>query len=956
MKKGLKIAGIVLLVFLALLFILPFAFQGKIKDIAIDQANKNLNAEIFMGDLSLSFFKNFPNASVTIENFGVVGKNEFKGDTLANVGKLIAVVNIKSFFGNSYEINEIGLEDAYVYAKVLENGKANWDITIPDTTTKEKVDTSASSPINLNLESFLVKNMNVVFNDMQAKMYASVKDLNLDLAGQFSNGASLANVENMKLGVAKIVYTDRASAMGASLDQFNFTFSGSVSDAIAKLKTKIDVDKVSFFMSKIPYLSNAKLAADINLDADMKNNKFTFTENSIALNAIKANFSGFVQLIDSTTTDMDVQLNTPSIDFKQILSLIPAIYAKDFESIKTDGKVTLTAMANGRMQGEKLPAFDVKLKIADAMFKYPTLPSDVKDINIDVEASNPGGIADLTVLNIPTLKFNMAGNAFGAHLLLKTPVSDPDFDFGANGTIDFNKLKDVVPMDSMQMTGILKADLNAQGRLSYVEKEMYDKFTVDGNLNLANMILKMASLPYDVNVSAANLNFTTAYVDLTEMKIALGKNDLDIKGKVENFIPYVMKDETIKGNLSVNSNYFNLNDFISNDTTATEVATAEDTSAMSVVEIPANINFGLNVNFKQLIYDNIELENAVGKVTVKDQILDISQLSTNTMGGSLNVKGQYNVQNVASPKVNMDFVVKNMVISKVFSLVETAKEFAPMLADAGGNFSMSMNFVSDLGKDMMPVLKSVVGDGSFSSNEVQINGVKALNMIADKLNNSSLKDPKIKNLNIGFQIKDGRLLTNPFKTAVGNANMEVSGSSGLDQSLDYVAAIAVPTSLSSKVPVKANVKIGGTFTSPKIGLDLSSTTDAVKEVVKEKVTAVVDKAAQAALEKALDTQKKLMAEATSNAEKIRTEAKNAGDKLVAEAQSNADAMVNKAKNPLEKAAKKKAGEALVKEAKKQADKINAEADQKANSMVASTQQSTDKLVNDAKAKVEASKK
>ena len=123
------------------------------------------------------------------------------------------------------------------------------------------------------------------------------------------------------------------------------------------------------------------------------------------------------------------------------------------------------------------------------------------------------------------------------------------------------------------MTGILKADLNAQGRLSYVEKEMYDKFTVDGNLNLANMILKMASLPYDVNVSAANLNFTTAYVDLTEMKIALGKNDLDIKGKVENFIPYVMKDETIKGNLSVNSNYFNLNDFISNDTTASEVAT-----------------------------------------------------------------------------------------------------------------------------------------------------------------------------------------------------------------------------------------------------------------------------------------------------------------------------------------------------------------------------------------------
>lgn len=958
MKKGLKIVGIVLLVILALLFILPFAFQGKIKDIAVQEANKQLNAEIFMGDLSLSFFKNFPNASVTIENFGVVGKNEFKGDTLANVGKLLVVINIKSLFGDSYEINKVGLEDASLYAKVLEDGKANWDIMSSDTTQTEEVDTTAASPLKLSLESFVINNLNVVYNDMQSKMYASVKDLNLSMSGEFSQNdtlqvGSLANIEDLDLAIAKIVYTDRASAMGASMDDFSFKFSGSVSEAIAKLQTKLDIAKLSFYMSKIPYLSNAKVAADITLDADLNNNKFTFSENSVSLNAIKANFGGFVQLVDSTTTDMDIQLNTPSIDFKQILSLIPAIYAKDFESIKTEGKVSLSAMAKGRMQGEKLPSFDVKLKVADAMFKYPALPSAVNGINIDVEASNPGGVADLTVLNIPTFKFNMAGNPFGLHLLLKTPVSDPDFDFGANGTVDFNKLKEVIPMDSMEMKGVLKADLNAQGRLSYVEKEEYDKFAVNGNLNLSDMVLKLASLPYDVNVSTANLNFTTAYVDLTALQIALGKNDLSVKGKLENFIPYVMRDETIKGNLSVNSNYFDLNDFISGDTTQT-AETTTDTTAMSVVEIPANIDFALNVNFKKLIYDNINLNDAVGKVTVKNQILDISQLSTNTMGGSLNMKGQYNTQNVSTPKVNMDFNVNNMVISEVFNAVETAKEFAPMLANAGGNFSMSMKFASDLGADMMPVFNTVAGAGVFKSKEVQIKDVKALNMIADKINYSSLKDPKIKNIDIKFEIKDGRLTTEPFKTSVAGAAMEVSGSSGLDQTLDYVAAISLPTS-SSKIPMKANVKIGGTFSSPKIGLDTKATVDAVKDAVKEKVSAAVDKAAQAALDKALASQKKLMEQAETQAEKIRSEAKSVGDKLISDAQTKSDAMVKGAKNPIEKAAKKKAGEAIVKEAKKQADKLNAEADSKANDLVSSTQKSTDKVVNDAQAKVNASK-
>ena len=87
-----------------------------------------------------------------------------------------------------------------------------------------------------------------------------------------------------------------------------------------------------------------------------KKNKYTFTDNSLQINAIKANFSGFVQKVDSSTIDMDVKLNTPKIDFKEILSLIPSIYANDFSSIKTSGKVALQAWAKGRMQGENLPA------------------------------------------------------------------------------------------------------------------------------------------------------------------------------------------------------------------------------------------------------------------------------------------------------------------------------------------------------------------------------------------------------------------------------------------------------------------------------------------------------------------------------------------------------------------------------------------------------------------------
>jgi hypothetical protein len=955
MRKGLKITGIVLLALLLLLLILPFAFHGKIKDLALNEAGKQLNAKIYMDDLSLSFFRNFPHASVTISDFGVEGINEFRGDTLADVKKLTVVVNIKSLFGNSYEINRIEIDKARIYAKVLEDGKANWDITKPDTAAVEETDTAAASPFRLSLERFAINETDVTYSDDQSGMYAFVRDLNLSLRGEIAQSGggevdlgSLANIENLKLLIGEIAYEDKKSPMTAALSKMNIDFQGSVSEALSKLKTAIDIEALSFSMEKIPYLTKASVNAVIDMDADLAANKYTFRDNQLTLNAIRANFAGFVQQIDTTAFDMDITLNTPGIDFKQILSLIPAIYAKDFESVKTDGKVTLSAMAKGRMEGEKLPAFDVKLNIADAMFQYPDLPSSVTGININAEAVNPGGVADLTVVNIPKFQFNMANNPFEANLLLKTPVSDPDFAFGAKGVIDFTKVQEVMPLEGMDLKGMLKADLEAKGRLSYVEEEDYEKFMVAGNLNLSDFIFKSDDLPYDVNVALANLIFTNKYVDLTTLQVLIGKNDIEAKGKLENFLPYIMKNETIKGQLSLNSSYFNVNDFVSAEDVPEQPA---EETPMTVIRIPANIDFSMDVNFLKLIYDNIELDNSKGAVTVKDQILDIKNLSSHTLGGSLGMKGYYNVQDTLRPKVDMVFDVKEMVIAEVFSKIETANAFAPMLADAGGNFSMGLSFNSALGTDMMPVFETVNGKGKFTSKEVMIKNVKALDLLADKLNYTALKDPKIKDVAIAFAIENGRINTEPFSTKVAGANMTVSGSSGLDQTLDYKTTVSLPNDKAPNIPLSFDVLIGGTFTSPNVSVSVKNTLNAVTDQVKAEVKKVVDNAVQKAIETAKATQQKMMAEAQKQAEAIRTNAAKAGDKLVNEAQKQADAMVSGAKNAIEKVAKKKAGEALVKEAKDKSNKLKAEAEAQANSLISSVQQQTDKIVREAEAKV-----
>ena len=96
MKKGLKIAAITVGVIIILMFLLPFAFQGKIADIVKTEGNKMLNAQFDFKNLNISLFRNFPQASVTLEDFWLKGAGEFANDTLVQAGEVTATINLFS--------------------------------------------------------------------------------------------------------------------------------------------------------------------------------------------------------------------------------------------------------------------------------------------------------------------------------------------------------------------------------------------------------------------------------------------------------------------------------------------------------------------------------------------------------------------------------------------------------------------------------------------------------------------------------------------------------------------------------------------------------------------------------------------------------------------------------------------------------------------------------------------
>ena len=887
--KFIKIVGIVITTLIVVLIVTPFAFRSEIEALVKREGNKLLNAQFDFEKLDISLLRNFPQASVSLHNFWLKGVDVFENDTLVYAGEVTAAVNVSALFNGEYEVSKIIIDNTRVKAIALADGRVNWDVMKPSDKVEEEQVEEESEPFSFKvaLKKLSISDFSAIYDDRKAGMYASVQHLDASCAGDLGSD--------------------------------NTT-----------LKLKASTPSVTFRMGGVPMLSRAKVTADMDVDADLKNMRFTLSDNEIGLNAIRAGIDGWVAL-DGDAIDMDLALRTNDIGFKEILSLIPAIYMKDFADLRTDGVAALRAKAKGRYVGEQMPAFDVSLEVKDAMFRYPALPAGVDAINIAARVQNPGGSLDKTSVSVNPFDFTLAGNPFSLTADVKTPLSDPDFSATANGTLDLGKVKDVYPLEGITLNGVVGANVKVAGRLSYIEQEQFDRVEAEGELSLSDMAVNMEALP-NVYIERSTFGFTPRYLELTKTTVKVGENDLTLDSRFENYMGYLLKGTTLKGVLNVSSNHINVNDFLSpSEETAepeaeqvAEESTEPGVTEMTAIEVPANIDFRAQVNMAEVLMDKMAFRDIKGLLIIKDRKVDMQNLSLNTMGGGVVANGSYATPIGERARLAAGFALNDIVFKQAYQELDMVQKLAPLFEGLSGSFSGSVKVDTPLDEKMSPVLMLLNGEGSLSTKSISLSGISAIDQVADLLQKPELKNINARDLKIDFTIKDGRVQTKPFDIKMGDYVMNLSGSTGLDQTIDYVGKIAIPASAGELARLgSVDMTITGTFSSPKVGIDLKGMAkqalDQVVDQVKEQAEQKVDEIKQQAEQKIEDVKQQAQQrveetkqQVEQKVEQAKQEAKQQVEQKVEEAKQQAQQKVDEVKQQAQQKAQEAAKDAVSK--------------------------------------------
>lgn len=821
MKLFLKIFGVLFLILIVGLIALPFFLEGNIEKIVRRTAEKQVNADVDFTKIELSLIRNFPKASITVNDLKIINRAPFEKDTLLDAKQITGMLSFSQLFKgveNGISIDKILIDNAKVNVLVNKSGQTNYDIAIPSTETPNTNTNEANSNFNINL--------------------------------------------NYEIKDSKISYKN--PEIHLILDKLNHKGNGDVSAALTDLITETKMD-LSYTMHSVTYASKMPIYLNATFELDTEKSIYTLKKNEALINHIPLNFTGFVKMLPNDDIDLEIDFETKDASFKNLLSAVPNAYQKDINGAYVDGKFNLNGGVHGIYNEDKIPLFDIHLKALNSAFKYPDLPKGVDNINLIANVVNKTGKIDDTKIDVDQFTMKIDQDTFAAEGHFYNLMTNIGGDVTANGTVNLANLHNAYPVSfSEELKGIINANLSTQFTLNDIENENYERIKRNGKVILENFEFKTEELPNKIFIDKAAINFATNKVTLDAFQLKTGKSDLSATGTLENLLPFIFADKVLQGNFDLNANRFVVSNFLSESTNDKSIAEQEKDTTKKTGELeetdkllPGFLDISTTFLAKEVIYDNLNLKNTSGKLFLKERKATLKDVNTDIFGGTIAFNGILD-SNTAKPSFDMQIDMKKLSIVEAFSSMELFQKITPIASALEGLFSTTLNLNGVLTEDLTPNLNTLKGNALASLINAEMNPAKnnLISSLDQKTNFINLNKISLKDWTTNLNFEEGKVKIKPFNFKINeDINVTASGAHAFNGDLDYTLSTMIPAKYlgstaggllanlseqekeSMQVPLP--ISLGGSPNNPKIGLDLKA---AISDLSKQIVTTQKDKA------------------------------------------------------------------------------------------------------------------
>lgn len=439
-KTALYVFGIfsVLIIFV---LVAPQLFKKQIEGAVKDAAKEFITTPVTFNDLNVSFFTNFPNLSVSLEQLAIDAPKEFGSFKTVETRSVDLGIDIFSLFGKQIRFTQLYVNEGAF--NIVTDSLGHFSFAV----FKASDEPSSESSFNLSLEKIHIKNTNVLYQDDQSRIKILTKNTNIsggiEIGDKFIDFNTDADIQSVFFGLNKSKYIDGKTLKGV-------------------IKTRVNLDPIS-----VEFKQNDLLLADLPLSV-----------------------LGTVNMIGNSI-DFNLNVRSKKASLANLFSLVPEEYQKWYEGMTFDGTSDIHLMLKGLMKEEvSKPDLNIAVSIQNGQIAAKQfVDTPLKNLNTRLTVSLPKLNPDSLTIQIPDFDFKLDKGFAKGNLEYSVPMF---VNAAVNAELNITKLWQTLAIQGMQLKGDLKLIGTIKG--AYTTKEVKTK--------KGNVLTHITSVPaFDLNAS-----------------------------------------------------------------------------------------------------------------------------------------------------------------------------------------------------------------------------------------------------------------------------------------------------------------------------------------------------------------------------------------------------------------------------------------------------------------------
>jgi hypothetical protein len=739
-RKTLLQIVIGLLILWSILLGILYITSGKYFDHAIGilkkQLDKYLKTEIEINreDIHLSLIRNFPFASIELENILVKSapdfrKEDFPGvftDTLLFARKVSLIFDLKSLLSKKYQLKKVGIEGAIVQILSDKNGRGNYNII------RTEVDSSQSDSFRFDLKKVSLDNVKLCYRDAKTKFIYVGNISQAECSGSFSSDNFMVNLQ------------------AESFDD------------------DLSVHDVSYLY---------KEEINLNIMLSKRAGNYTLKEGVINAFGIPLQVGGRYSSCDRNYT---LNFSGNSLPFQRLKSAMQKQLSDKLILIPQKGDLNIKGNITGRGSGS--PVIVMQFKVIDGVLRNNKKDIKVTDFFAQGYYTNGQKLKQSAgFLRIDSLSARSGSSIFFLSGQIQN-FNAPIFEMRTRGYIELDKLLFIQELaDKYKLAGIVKGNIQARGSLpnsKKFSKADMKKILFQGMLQFDQAYIKPLRNPLPASIISGIIRVKNMQeVELQDISIQTGKSDLKIRGQVTH-LPIFSDVQTEFPMFigKVNAEVFHVEDYLT-------ISSGENGKELKI-EFPDSIRVNADIFINSFTFGKFSASDVSGGFLYNPKTIIVRNFSMNTQEGKIqsDIRIQYLDDAI---QAESEAYLQHVDLSKLFYAFNEFGQTVITHEYIDGFLSGRVNAKTSWDFSLNPIYKKLELSSQVTIDNGELVNYTPLLGLSDYIEVEELKDIKFDRLQTTVNVVNEKVIIGQMYINSSAISITGSGEHNFDNSYIY---------------------------------------------------------------------------------------------------------------------------------------------------------------------------